>query len=120
MANESFEKLAEKIGAPGYPRYIKILENQMTAEEAQMAVEVSDGMTPEQLAKTHNMDEKSAAAKIEDLVTRRILLKGKGGYTIPRTPRFFPQGPRNEKTLQLRTDFFRSGDYQKILVDGWK
>ena len=36
--NDAYERLAEKIGAPGYPSYIKLLENQLTPEEAEFLV----------------------------------------------------------------------------------
>jgi Pyruvate/2-oxoacid:ferredoxin oxidoreductase delta subunit len=118
--SSSYDKLAEKIGAGGYPSYIRLLENQLTAEEAQTLVDMEEGVSEENLAKKLKLDQKALAAKIEDLVKRRVILRGKGGYKIPRSPRFFPQGPNDEKTRQLRTDFFRCGDYQKILVEGWK
>ena len=117
---EAYDRLAEKIGAAGYPRYIRILENQLSSEEAGLIVELEEGRTPAQLAVSLNLDEPVLAARIEDLLSRRVILKSKSGYTIPRSPRFFPQGPRNLATRQLWTDFFRSGDYQKILADGWK
>jgi NAD-dependent dihydropyrimidine dehydrogenase PreA subunit len=118
--NDSYEKLAEKIGAPGYPSYIKILENQLSPDEAQTIVDLANGISTADLANKLGLDQKATSAKIDDLVSRRFILRGKDGYAVPRTPRFFPQGPNNPKTRQLRTNFFRSGDYQKILVEGWK
>jgi Pyruvate/2-oxoacid:ferredoxin oxidoreductase delta subunit len=118
--NKGYERLAERIGAGGYASYIRLLENQLSEEEAQTLVDLEDGMSLADLAKKLKLDEKATTAKIEDLLSRRVILKSKTGYIIPRSPRFFPQGPNNAKTRQLRTDFFRSGDYQKILVDGWK
>jgi ferredoxin len=118
--NNNYERLAEKIGAAGYPSYIKILENQLTLEEAGLIVDLAEGKTIEQLAVGLKTDAKSLAARIEELQGKRVILKGSKGYVIPRSPRFFPQGPRNDVTRQLWTHFFRCGDYQKILVDGWK
>ena len=120
VGQNSYEALAERIGAAGYPSYIKILENQLTPEEAQTVLDLADGVPSLELGKKLKLDEKGLTAKIDDLLARRVILRSKTGYIIPRSPRFFPQGPNNAKTRQLRTDFFRSGDYQKILVDGWK
>jgi Pyruvate/2-oxoacid:ferredoxin oxidoreductase delta subunit len=119
-ANSIYDQLAEKIGAAGYPSYIRILENQLTPEEVKLIIDLAVGKAPALLASSLNLDEKGLSAKIDDLISRRVILRGIQGYTIPRSPRFFPQGPRNDKTRQLWTEFFRSGDYQKILVEGWK
>ena len=117
--NDAYSRLAEKIGAPGYASYIKILENQLTLEEAEFLVGVEEGETNEQLAKRLNIDEKRASEMFDDLYNRRFIQKRDTGNTIPKSPRFFPQGPNDQRTRELRTEFFRSGDYQKILVDGW-
>ena len=59
-------KLSEKIGVAGYPRYIEILKNQMTLEEAELAVDLAEGLTFEQLMKKLGIDEKTLSARIED------------------------------------------------------
>ncbi len=115
-----FSQLSERVAGKVYPSYIKVLENQLTPEEAKMLVAVADGKTGAELAKIMNMDEKTLAAKIEDMKSRRYIVSRNGVLNIPRSPRFFPQGPRNEKTRQLFTEFFRCGDYQKSLVEGWE
>lgn len=116
---KAYERLAEKIGASGYPSYYAILENQLTPDEADFIVDLAEGKTPEQLAKELKMDLDSINTRIEDMAKKRVILRGKGTYTIPRSPRFFPRGPQGQKTDDLWTVFFRSGDYQKNLVDGW-
>ena len=37
--NDAYERLAERIGAPGYVTYIRLLENQLTPEEAEFRYE---------------------------------------------------------------------------------
>jgi NAD-dependent dihydropyrimidine dehydrogenase PreA subunit len=119
-ASDAYEKLAEKIGAGGYPSYIKILENQLTPEEAMLAVDLAEGKSPAEIASSLNIDETSLPAKIENLVSKRYILRGKDGYTIPRDPRFFPRGPDTPKTRELWMDFFHSGDYPRIHVVAMK
>ena len=109
---DAYDQLAEKVAGKVYPSYIKVLENQLTPDEAQFLIYIADGLKGAELAKKVNMDEKSLAAKIEDLKSRRYITSRNGVLNIPRSPRFFPQGPRNEKTRQLFTEFFRCGDYQ--------
>jgi ferredoxin len=121
MANvtDVYNQLSERVAGKVYPSYIKVLENQLTPDEAKFLVDVADGKSEAELGKIHKLDEKALAAKIDDLMARRYVVKRAGKLNIPRSPRFFPQGPRNEKTRQLFTDFFRCGDYQKSLVEGW-
>lgn len=119
-ATDYYERLADKIGSAGYPRYIKILENQLTPDEAKLAVELADGTTPAQLAQSMHLDEKTLNAKIDDLVTKRFILKGKDVFRIPRDPRFFPHGPPTPRTKELWMDFFHSGDYPKVHIECMK
>ena len=68
--NDSYSRLAEKIGAPGYASYIKLLGNQLTPEEAEFLVGVEEGETNEQLAKRLNIDEKHAFESIKKSYTK--------------------------------------------------
>jgi len=118
-ATDVYGQLSERVAGKVYPSYIKVLENQLTPEEAKFLVDVADGKNENELAKIYNLNEKALSARIEDLMARRYTVKRGGKLNIPRSPRFFPQGPSNEKTRHLFTEFFRCGDYQKSLVDGW-
>ncbi len=118
--NSDYEKLAEKIGAGGYPRYVKILQNQLTPQDAKLIVGLAEGKASDRLAKEFNTDENSLNARIQELVGKRFVLRGKEGYRIPRDPRFFPRGPDTPKTKELWMDFFHSGDYPKIHVEAMK
>ncbi|MBI4295855.1 MAG: hypothetical protein HY667_01920 [Chloroflexi bacterium] len=116
----AYEKLAERIGAVGYPSYLPVLANQLTLQEAQLIVDLADGVSTAQLAKDLKIDESALSGQIDGLLARRVILHSPGGYVIPRSPRFFPHGPPTPESNTLFTGFFRDGSYQKILVDGWK
>jgi NAD-dependent dihydropyrimidine dehydrogenase PreA subunit len=117
IENEVYSRLSEKIGVVGYPRYIEILKNEMTPEEAELAVDLADGMTPEVLMKKLKIDEKVIAARTEDLVKRQFVRRTKEGkYGIPQMPRFFPRLNNTPKLKELWRDFFHSGDYVEIDV----
>ena len=66
--NDIYERLSEKIGVVGYPRYVEILKHQMTPEDAELAVDLADGKTRDELAKKMNIDEKTLHDKIEALL----------------------------------------------------
>src|SRR3990170_1779062 len=88
----AYETLADRIGAAGYPSYLPVLANQLTPQETQLIIDLADGVAPAQLAKRMNVDESGLAKQVDDLLTRRVIMRGPGGYVIPRTPRFFPHG----------------------------
>ncbi len=60
---EVYLKLSAKIGVVGYPRYIEILKDQMTSEEAGSAVDLAEGITSEQRRAEHgeSADDKSTS-----------------------------------------------------------
>jgi NAD-dependent dihydropyrimidine dehydrogenase PreA subunit len=119
--NDVYVKLSEKIGVVGYPRYVEILENQVTPEEAELAVDLADGMTSRELMTKLNIDEKTLSDRIEDLVKRRFVRRTpEGKYAIPQMPRFFPRINNTPKLKQLWFDFFHSGDYCEIDVSHMK
>ncbi len=116
-----YEKLSEKIGVVGYPRYIEILENQVKPEEAELAVDIADGKTKEELQKKLKIDEKTLNAQIDDLAKKRYIQRGKDGrFSIPQMPRFFPRTNDTPKLKQLWFDFFHSGDYEEIDITHMK
>jgi NAD-dependent dihydropyrimidine dehydrogenase PreA subunit len=118
--NDYYQQLAEKIGAAGYPRYIRIMENQLTPIDAAICVGLADGVPPAHIAKKLNMEENILAAKIQELVNKRFVLQNKDSFRIPRDPRFFPRGPDTPRTRELWLDFFHSGDYPRIHVEAMK
>jgi NAD-dependent dihydropyrimidine dehydrogenase PreA subunit len=115
--NNVYVKLSEKIGVVGYPRYIEILKNEMTLEEAGLAVDLAEGKTPAELMKKLKIDEKTLAARTGDLAKRHFVRLTKDGkYFIPQMPRFFPRINDTPKLKELWFDFFHSGDYVEIDV----
>jgi hypothetical protein len=121
VGTDVYVKLSEKIGVVGYPRYIEILKNQMTPEEAELAVDLAEGKTRQQLMENLKIDEKGLSARIEDLLNRGFVRKiGDSEYSIPRMPRFFPRINNTPKLKQLWFDFFHSGDYCEIDVSHMK
>jgi len=112
-----YARLSEKIGVVGYPRYIAILEQEMTPEEAQLAVDLADGISENDLAQKMKIDARALNQRIEDLVARQFVRRTKDGhYAIPQMPRFFPRLNNTPKLRELWFDFFHSGDYVEIDV----
>jgi NAD-dependent dihydropyrimidine dehydrogenase PreA subunit len=112
-----YERLSEKIGVVGYPRYIAILENQMKPEEAELAVDLADGKSRAELMKKLNIDEDSLTKRIDYLLDGGFVREIKGGsYAIPQMPRFFPRINNTPELKKLWFDFFHSGDYCDIDV----
>jgi NAD-dependent dihydropyrimidine dehydrogenase PreA subunit len=121
VSEDVYTRLSEKIGVVGYPRYIEILKNQMTPEEAGLAVDLAEGLTPEELMKKLKIDEKTLSARTEDLVRRQFVRRNKEGkYSIPQMPRFFPRINNTPRLKELWFDFFHSGDYVEIDVSHMK
>jgi NAD-dependent dihydropyrimidine dehydrogenase PreA subunit len=118
MAMENiYEKLSEKIGVVGYPRYIAILENQMAPEEAELTVDLAEGMSMAELKKKLNIDDKTLTDRIEALLDGGFIRELEdGSYGIPQMPRFFPRINNTPKLRELWRDFFHSGDYCDIDV----
>jgi NAD-dependent dihydropyrimidine dehydrogenase PreA subunit len=112
-----YKRLSEKIGVVGYPRYIKILEQEMQPEEAQLAVDLADGLSNEELKKKFEIDAQTVEKRIADLLSRQFVRRSKEGkYAIPQMPRFFPRLNHTPELRQLWFDFFHSGDYVEIDV----
>jgi ferredoxin len=117
VENDVYTRLSEKIGVVGYPRYIEILKNQMTPGEAELAVDLADGVTPDQLMQKLKTDQKTLSSRTDDLVKRQFVRRLKDGkFGIPQMPRFFPRINNTPKLKELWHDFFHSGDYVEIDV----
>jgi len=71
--------------------------------------------------KKFNIDETSLSARIEDLISKRIVRRGmEGDYTVPQSPRFFPRMASTPKLRELWYEFFHSGDYPEIHIHSIK
>lgn len=117
----AYEELAKRICyGVLYPSYLSVLAIQMTPQQAEMAVDLADGLTTEQLTNKFKIDESTLAEQVDTLIGSRFIQRSPtGGYSIPLTPRFFPHGTGPEANT-LFTATFRDGSYPKILVEGWR
>ncbi|MBI4295777.1 MAG: 4Fe-4S binding protein [Chloroflexi bacterium] len=124
-ATEMYSKLAERFSAAGSASFVKILEAMTTLEEANLMLSLP--ATCQQLAAKFSLDEAGLAARLEDMVSRGLILRGaEGGYANHKNitslhhaalglvppemrPRIYP----------LWSKFFYT-DWRKILVDNWE
>ena len=115
---DAFDKLAERWGAPGSMRFIKILEVLMTPEEGSLLLELPKWTTCEQLAKRLNVDEKSLRSKLEDLARKMVVRFGKDGYAMPPNLMSLCHATVNlsSKVDELWTDFFFA-EWRYIIAD---
>jgi NAD-dependent dihydropyrimidine dehydrogenase PreA subunit len=112
-----YASLAKKLGAPVSRRFLTILDTMFTPEEAEICLELVDPATCRELAGKLGTDEKSLTPKLENLVDRGILTKGKTQYAFHTTLLGFHHdladagvhaGPHaiSQKVKDLWADFF--------------
>jgi Pyruvate/2-oxoacid:ferredoxin oxidoreductase delta subunit len=118
--NDLYTALATDLGVPDSERFLNILDAMFTAEEAGICHELFNPATCQELAGRLNIDEKDLSAKLDNLVARGMLTRGKTQYafhttllafhhecvadTAPHTgPNAIPQ-----KVKELWNDFFRN------------
>ena len=126
--NDAYIELAEKMRAPTSERFLKILDAMFSPEEARICLELFSPATCQELASRLNVDEKDLSVKLDNLVDRGILTRGKTQYgfhtnliafhhdvvadTAPHTgPNAVPQ-----KVKELWGDFFRN-EWCDMFVD---
>jgi electron transport complex protein RnfB len=80
IQNEVYQKLAEKYRLVGDAHFLEFLEMLMTPEEGQYLLELSKPKTPAEVAQSLNLDEKTVAAKLDNLTRRGLLFRGKTQY----------------------------------------
>lgn len=78
--NEVYDKLAEKYRLVGDAHFIELLETLMTPEEGEYLLELSTPMAPAEVAQKLNIDEKTVAARMDNLTRRGLLFRGKTQY----------------------------------------
>ena len=114
--NNAYNQLAEKLGAPVSKRFISILEEMFTPEENELLLELFAPVTCQELSARLEVDEKTLSAKLEDLVDRGVLTKGKTQYAFHKTLLAFHHDvvgdpavePVPDKVKELWGDFFRN------------
>jgi len=83
--NNDYIKLAEKLGAPVSRRFISILEEMFTPEEAKICLELYVPATCQELAGRLNIGEKDLSKKLDGLVDKGALTRGKTQYAFHTT-----------------------------------
>ncbi|HTY82091.1 MAG TPA: hypothetical protein VMB24_04855, partial [Dehalococcoidales bacterium] len=78
--NSVYDKLAEKYNLVGDAHFMEFLTMLLTPEEGLYVLELSKAETPAEFAQHMNMDEKTAAAKLDNMTRRGLLLRGKTQY----------------------------------------
>jgi Pyruvate/2-oxoacid:ferredoxin oxidoreductase delta subunit len=115
--NGEYVRLAEKLGAPKTTRFLSILEEMFSPEEANICLELFVPATCQELASRLGDDEKNVSQKLGDLVDRGILTRGKTQYAFHTTLLGFHHdvadtgvhtGPHamSQKVKDLWADFF--------------
>lgn len=118
--NNVYVDLADKLGVPNSERFVRILEETFTSEEAGVCRELFDPATCRELAGRLDIEEKTMSKMLDKLVDKGALTRGPTQYafhttllafhhesvadTAPHTgPNAIPQ-----KVKELWNDFFRN------------
>ena len=115
--NNEYTELAAKLGIPNSERFLRILDAMFTLEEAHICRELSVPATCQELAGMLNLDEENLSTKLDNLVDRGILTRGKTQYAFHTTLLGFHHdladtgvhtGPHamSQKVKDLWADFF--------------
>jgi len=83
--NDAYSELAKKLGAPVSERFLAILEEMFTPNEAIICLELMVPATCQELAGVLGEDEASLTKKLESLVDRGVLTRGKTQYAFHST-----------------------------------
>jgi len=78
--HEVYNKLAEKYRLIGDTHFLELLKLLMTPEEGKYLLELDKPKTPAEVAQNLGVDEKTAAAKMDNLTRRGLLFRGKTQY----------------------------------------
>jgi NAD-dependent dihydropyrimidine dehydrogenase PreA subunit len=121
IENDVYDRLARWLRTPNAPSFIKVLEIEITPEEAALVLELPQPATAEQLAKRLNIDEEKLLPQLEELVNRGWLRSTKDGYYAPpANPRFMPRitlpGISEAESNEAWKNFYYQ-DWRRILVE---
>jgi Pyruvate/2-oxoacid:ferredoxin oxidoreductase delta subunit len=115
--NDVYPDLARKLSAPVSRRFLAILEEMLTPEEAKICGELFVPATCEELAGRLDINEKDLSTRLNSLVDRGVLTRGKTQYAFHSTLLGFHHdladtgvhtGPHamSQKVKDLWADFF--------------
>jgi len=83
--NDVYTELAKKLGAPTSTRFLTILNTMFTPEEVRICLELFAPATCRELAEVLHEDENSLLTKLNNLVDRGVLTKGKTQFAFHTT-----------------------------------
>ena len=83
--NDIYNELAQKLGAAGSRRFLNILEEMFTPDEARICLELYIPGTARELAEVLGGDEKTILKQCESLTDRGILTRGKTQFAFHTT-----------------------------------
>jgi Na+-translocating ferredoxin:NAD+ oxidoreductase RNF subunit RnfB len=83
--NDVYSELAKKLGAPVSKRFLTLLDTMLTPEEARICLELFIPATCQELASILGIDEQSLSKKLDSLVDRGILTRGKTQFAFHTT-----------------------------------
>ena len=75
-----YDKLAEKYKQVGFQHFKDLLQAMMTPEEGAIILELTEPLTPAELAKKMNVDASVLAQKMDNMARRGLLYRGKEQY----------------------------------------
>jgi hypothetical protein len=118
-----YNRLAERLGAPGSRRFVKVLEAMVTPDEGKLLLELQKPTTCGELAKRLKTDEKSLKAKLEDMKEKGLVNSIEQGYAAPPNIVMFHHSAHSlipddlkPSIYPLWADFFWN-EWRDILVD---
>ena len=109
--NSVFDKLSERMGAPGSKRFAAILEAMMTQEEGGILLEAAAPITAKELAKKLNTDEKILQSKLDSMEKRQIIRKMGDNYMSPGNIVMFHHGAIGWMDEDLKAKTGNGSDY---------
>jgi predicted DNA-binding transcriptional regulator len=125
MASEQdvYDKLSERLGAPGSKRFVKVLEAMVTPEEAGVILELQKPATVQELAVRLKVDEKTLHTKLDAMKEKGIINVVEQGYVGHRNVVMFHHMAHSVIPEELKPsifplweDFFWN-EWRDILVD---
>ena len=78
--SEVYDRLEQKYHLVGDRHFREILETLMTPDEGAIILELSNPMTPAELADRMNSDEHELNARLDNMARRGLLFRGKEQY----------------------------------------
>ncbi len=112
--NDPYQTIAEMWTFPESKSFRKMLELLMTKDEAALLLEAREPVTVPALAKRLRVDEKTLAAKMDNLAKRGLIFRGKTEYQFRRGVHFGFAGPPASKEYAPTEEYNK---WRKIWAD---